>query len=67
MPGFGVGYGFAMNLINGEFGWSGAANTYFIIDPKAELIAMYLTQVFPFDLSQKMFQSFKQCVYDAII
>jgi CubicO group peptidase (beta-lactamase class C family) len=67
MPGYGFGYGFGINLARGEFGWSGAANTYFIVDPNAEMVAMFLTQLFPFDLSQEMFQGFKNHVYKAIV
>lgn len=76
MPGNGFGFGFAMNLnpasskligSGGEFGWSGAANTYFIVDPKEELIAMFLTQLFPFDLTQEMYRRFKVAAYQSIV
>ena len=29
----------------GEFGWAGAAATYFLIDPKNDLTAVIMTQV----------------------
>ena len=29
----------------GEFGWSGAAATYFLVDPKKNLTAVLMTQV----------------------
>ena len=29
----------------GEFGWSGAASTYFLVDPKYDLVAVMMTQV----------------------
>jgi CubicO group peptidase (beta-lactamase class C family) len=29
----------------GEFGWSGAAATHVIIDPKEDLVALYCTQL----------------------
>ena len=29
----------------GEFGWAGAAATYFLVDPKKELTAVLMTQV----------------------
>jgi len=30
----------------GEFGWAGAASTYFLVDPKNDLTAVLMTQVF---------------------
>lgn len=33
----------------GEFGWAGAASTYFLVDPKNDLIAVLMTQVFEGD------------------
>ena len=50
-----MGYGFRVNLQNtiltnkGEFGWGGAANTYFLVDPKYKLSAVLMTQVFQGD------------------
>ena len=29
----------------GEFGWAGAAATYFLVDPKNDLTAVLMTQV----------------------
>jgi len=29
----------------GEFGWSGAASTHVLIDPKEDLVAIYCTQL----------------------
>ncbi len=52
---YGWGYGFRVNLQNtnfnnkGEFGWGGAANTYFLVDPKYKLSAVLMTQVFQGD------------------
>lgn len=28
----------------GEFGWSGAANIHFWVDPKQEVVAVFMTQ-----------------------
>lgn len=76
MPGNGFGLGFAVNLnpaaakslgSGGEFGWSGAANTYFIVDPKEDMIAMFFTQLFPFDLTQEIYRRFKVAVYQSLI
>lgn len=53
LPGYGFGLGSRV-LLNvaesflpgsvGEFGWAGAANTYYWVDPKMELIAILMTQ-----------------------
>jgi CubicO group peptidase (beta-lactamase class C family) len=76
MPGSGIGLGFSVTMDvarnkiignSGTFGWSGAANTYFFIDPKDEIIAIFLTQLFPFDLSSEMFRRFKIAVYQAMV
>ena len=50
--GWGLGFRVMMNInkINGmgsigEFGWAGAAGTYFLVDPKYDLTAVLMTQV----------------------
>jgi CubicO group peptidase (beta-lactamase class C family) len=53
IPGYGFGLGSRV-LMNpaesglpgsaGEFGWAGAANTYYWVDPKLEVIGIYMTQ-----------------------
>jgi CubicO group peptidase (beta-lactamase class C family) len=54
--GRGTGYGLGVSvLLNpaergnvgsvGEFGWSGAASTHVLIDPKEDLVAIYCTQI----------------------
>lgn len=56
-PGFGMGIGFGILTDPVEYGrmsttgsarWSGAANTFFWIDPQEELIFMVWTQLFPY-------------------
>jgi CubicO group peptidase (beta-lactamase class C family) len=52
-PGYGFGLGSRV-LLNpaesglpgsvGEFGWAGAANTYYWVDPKLEIVGIYMTQ-----------------------
>ena len=43
----------------GEFGWGGAASTYFIVDRKNSISAVLMTQVFQGDLSlQKDFYNY---------
>ncbi len=54
--GVGFGLGFAVTLDTtrtmipgsvGDYSWGGAASTYFWIDPKEELIAIFMTQLMP--------------------
>jgi CubicO group peptidase (beta-lactamase class C family) len=60
IPGFAAGQGFGLGVMVrtrpgeavlpgsvGEYGWSGYAGTTFWIDPKRELIAIYMAQVKP--------------------
>jgi CubicO group peptidase (beta-lactamase class C family) len=53
LPGYGWGLGFrvmidlgqAMSLTNlGEFGWSGAASTFFWVDPEHQMTGVIMTQ-----------------------
>ena len=48
--------------MDGMYGWAGAANTFFFIDPQSELIGMIFTQLRPFnkDLVQR---PFKEAIY----
>ena len=64
------GYGFGLGsrvLINvaesempgsvGEFGWAGAAKTYYWVDPQEELVGLLMSQdMMDFDLPEKDFQ-----------
>ena len=52
-PGYGFGLGFGVRLATGcahtpgsigDYNWSGLAGTYFWIDPKEDLIAIWLMQ-----------------------
>ena len=54
--GVGFGLGFAVTLDTartmlagsiGDYFWGGAASTYFWIDPREELIAIFMTQLMP--------------------
>jgi CubicO group peptidase (beta-lactamase class C family) len=52
--GFGLGFAITMDPAKtmipgsvGEYSWGGAASTAFWIDPKEELIAIFLTQLIP--------------------
>ena len=49
----------------GEYGWAGAAKTYYWIDPKKEIIGIFLTQsMCNFSILEKTFQTL---VYQAIV
>jgi CubicO group peptidase (beta-lactamase class C family) len=49
----------------GAFGWYGAATTYCRIDPKERLVAILLTQHFPFN-EHKIFETFSALYYGAM-
>ena len=50
----------------GEFMWGGAAGTYFWVDPKEELVAVFMAQV-PFPTRATYRRLMKQLVYAAIV
>ncbi len=50
----------------GAFGWSGAANTFFFIDPEEDLVAMVWTQFMPYG-AYPLSDQFKVAVYQAIV
>jgi CubicO group peptidase (beta-lactamase class C family) len=62
--GFGLGSRLLMNVAEsalpgsvGEYGWSGAAKTYFWVDPRTELIGILMAQyMVSFDTPEKDFQ-----------
>ena len=73
-PAYGFGLGFAVLVDEsaspeadntGVYRWAGAANTYFWIDPKAELVAMVWTQISPF-VVYPIDREFQALVYGAI-
>ena len=68
--GFGLGCGGRGRGIyapdnDGVFRWAGAANTYFRIDPAAELIGMVWTQFNPF-AAYDLEREFQTLVYEAL-
>jgi CubicO group peptidase (beta-lactamase class C family) len=78
--GFGWGYGFSLGVRTeltesisigsvGTYGWGGAACTQFFVDPKEELIALALSQVFGFGFKPgfRLDQEFEKAVYQALI
>jgi len=48
-PEFGFGLGFEVRRSDGAYGWAGVAGTYFWVDPKHDLVAIYMTQVDPME------------------
>jgi CubicO group peptidase (beta-lactamase class C family) len=48
----------------GSYGWGGAFGTYFWIDPKNQLVGIYMSQVFPPDFA--IGQEVKRLTYDAL-
>lgn len=62
--GFGLGSRVLLNVAEsalpgsaGEYGWAGAAKTYYWVDPKAELVGILMAQfMLDFDLPERMFQ-----------
>jgi CubicO group peptidase (beta-lactamase class C family) len=74
VPGYTFGLGFAVRQgpgiagvpgSAGEFMWAGYAGTYFWVDPKEELVAVYMSQA-PSPIRAYYRKLFKQLVYAAI-
>lgn len=71
--GFGLGFrvttdlGKARKLASvGEYGWSGAANTYFWIDPSEDFIGLMMTQHLPIE-EYPVVERFRNLAYQAIV
>jgi len=74
--GAGTGYGLGVSVLMnpalkgnlgsvGEFGWSGAASTYVLIDPKEDLVALYCTQLMGGDFAIRA--EFATLLYQSIV
>ena len=67
---YGWGYGFRVKIKNdefknsGEFGWSGAASTFFLVDRKKSISAVLMTQVFQGDFN--LHKDFYNYIYSHI-
>ncbi len=72
----GNGYGFTMSVTTdvaratgygsvGDFGWDGAASTFFRVDPREDLVVLVMTQRMPCDLEIQV--KAKTAAYQAII
>jgi CubicO group peptidase (beta-lactamase class C family) len=71
--GYGLGVGVTIDPVahklldgTGSYGWSGAANTDFWVDPAEELTVMFLTQLMPFGV-HPVDTRLRQLVYQAIV
>jgi len=75
-PNTSVGFGLGFNVITdiqkypiegslGSYGWHGSTGTYFKIDPKENLILIFMTQMKGFEYSQK--EIFESMVYKAVL
>jgi CubicO group peptidase (beta-lactamase class C family) len=74
LPGLGFGLGVSVQLdaktskpdpAAGEYGWSGAASTYFWVAPREKLIVIILQQLDPFNYDLQM--ALKPAIYAAIV
>ncbi len=70
--GYGLGVSVLMNPAErgnigsvGEFGWSGAASTHVLIDPKEDLVAIYCTQLMSSDFQIRA--NFATLLYQSIV
>jgi CubicO group peptidase (beta-lactamase class C family) len=72
----GTGYGLGVSVLMspaekgnigsvGEFGWSGAASTHVLIDPKEDLVAIYCTQLLGGDFAIR--SNFATMLYQSIV
>ena len=71
--GYGLGFGVLIDVAQseilgseGEFQWGGAANTFFLVDPKENLIGLIMTQFRPF-YYYPIEREFRVLTYQAII
>jgi CubicO group peptidase (beta-lactamase class C family) len=51
----------------GTFGWSGAYNTHFFVDPREDLVAIYMTQVSGLGARFELRNDFETAVMQALI
>lgn len=71
--GFGLGFSVvldpaAANVLDspGDFGWGGAASTYFWVDPQEQLVVVFMTQLRP-SSSYPIRRELKTAVYQALV
>ena len=75
LSGMGFGFGLAVVKETGQSGytgtacsywWAGAANTYFYVDPKEELILVFMTQFVP-NFYYPVCKEFREMVYKSMV
>jgi CubicO group peptidase (beta-lactamase class C family) len=75
LAGMGYGLGFAVLVdnnkaksigSNGSYWWAGTANTYFYIDPKKDLILIFMTQFVP-NFYYPVCKEFRELVYKSMV
>jgi CubicO group peptidase (beta-lactamase class C family) len=54
-------------LSPGSFGWSGAYNTHFFVDPREDLVAIYMTQVTGLGARFQLRNDFETAVMQALV
>jgi CubicO group peptidase (beta-lactamase class C family) len=80
LPGRNVGEGFGLGvrvvsdpaarntwLSPGSFGWSGAYNTHFFVDPKQRIVAVFMTQVANLETRGQLRDDFETAVMQAVV
>lgn len=77
-PNYGFGFGYSVRKSvdgsfmpgsAGQFGWGGAAGTYFFCDPAEDLAGLFFTQVFLYQFLPKanLGERFEKLTYEALI
>ena len=51
----------------GRLGWGGLYNTLFWIDPKEQIVAVLLTQIYPSTHQRELYDKFENLVYQALV
>jgi len=71
--GFGLGVSVTLDPVRaripgsaGEFSWGGAAGTYFFVDPKEDLVVVFMMQVLTFPQRIRMRRDLRTLVYSAM-
>ena len=57
----------SFSVSKGSFGWSGAYNTHFFIDPKEKMIGIYMTQSAYLETRAQMREDFETAVMQSIV
>lgn len=74
----GEGYGLGVRVVsdaaarntwlsNGSFGWSGAYNTHFFIDPETEVVGIFMTQVANLAIRGQLRDDFEAAIMQAVV